>query len=166
MLNYAPLSSVWATTGLPADVTGTPLAAGMTAAEKLAAIGTWMVAGPMQDVSVSSVSAYLAVQGKLPRLEAYAAAAPATAATLAEAAAKSYFDLLPNGVRTIEMSNATVYAAVQGWLNAWTGDTNTGVTSTDVTNILALAATQIPWWEANGYPGPININDLAAAGLS
>ena len=36
-----------------------------------------------------------------------------------------------------------------------------------IANLTALAqATVTPWWQANGYPGPFNNNDLIAAGLS
>lgn len=36
-----------------------------------------------------------------------------------------------------------------------------------VTALTALAkATTQPWWQANGYPAPFNMNDVAAAGVS
>lgn len=42
-----------------------------------------------------------------------------------------------------------------------------GVQSQTITNLTALAqATVQPWWQANGYPGIFNNNDLIAAGLS
>lgn len=39
---------------------------------------------------------------------------------------------------------------------------HSGPTLTALT-ALAQAAVQ-PWWQANGYPGPFNVNDLVAAG--
>lgn len=38
-------------------------------------------------------------------------------------------------------------------------------TGPTITALAALAqATVLPWWEANGFGGPIDMNDLAAAG--
>lgn len=42
-----------------------------------------------------------------------------------------------------------------------------GAGTTTRTNFLSLAkASTSPWWQANNYLAPININDLAAGGLS
>jgi hypothetical protein len=30
--------------------------------------------------------------------------------------------------------------------------------------IVAMSATTIPWWQANGYTSPFTLDDLAAAG--
>ena len=164
MANYAPLAAVWPATGLPFGVSGTPLAAGDSAAAKLDKIGGWLAAGPAQDVPIIAVVNYLALAGKLVALQAYAASPPATPAG---AAAAAFFALVRiDAADIVQMSNPVVYAAVQGWLDAWAGDANTGITGADVAAILGLAATFVPWWQSAGFASPLNLNDVAAAGLT
>lgn len=65
-----------------------------------------------------------------------------------------------------------VNLASTGSLNAGTGTfvqnlmlSIFGVATTTRANLTALAkGAVVPWWQANGYGGPINLNDLRAAG--
>ncbi len=163
-MTYSPLIAVWSSTTLPAGASGTALVVGDTPAQKLVKINTWTVPGPTQDVAAPSVYGYLALVGKLASLQTYAASAPATASGLA---ARQFFALLAiPSFQTFETSNPAVYSAVSAWLAAWAGDANTGITASDVSAILALAATSSAWTASVGLPTPLNANDVAAAGLS
>jgi hypothetical protein len=64
------------------------------------------------------------------------------------------------------MSDPATYSAVQNFLGALAADSNTGITAGDVTALLAMAATTIPWWKASGYPCPFSGQDIVNAGLS
>ena len=121
--------------------------------------------GPIVDVSVSAVVGYLGLNGKLFGLIKYAATPPATAAGISGAELVAIINC-PNAPAFV-MSNATTYATVQGMLNALAGDSNSGITTTDAANLLALAQTpQIPWCQANGYLRAFDLGDIAEAGLS
>jgi hypothetical protein len=168
--DYTALKSAWNATGVPSGVTGTPLASGMTAAEKLAAIQGWTVAGPSVDVPVSEVVAYLAIQGKLTALKAYAATASPTAGTN-QAGVTAAADLLivlgTAAITTMRMSDPAIAAGIEALLSALVADSaNSGITTADQTALLALAATTMPWWQTAGLKSAPNLNDLAAAGLS
>jgi hypothetical protein len=69
-------------------------------------------------------------------------------------------------LQTFQMSDAATYSSVQGMLSELTTDANTGVTSALEAELLALAATTQPWWQANGYPRPFDMGDIQAAGLN
>jgi hypothetical protein len=133
-----------------------------TTAQKLAEINALTVPGPNQDVPASQVIGYLALNGKLSGLQAYAASAPNTTAGVAARELVALF-AMPT-FSTFEMSNPTIYDGVEGFLTALAGDPNSGITSSDVTALLAMAATTEPWWQANGYTSAFNENDLEAAG--
>lgn len=152
MAYYDALVAQWAT------VTG-------TTAQKLAAINAQTIAGPKVDVPISSVIAYLALNGKLATLQAYGASPPATANAQALIAARELVALMtsPNAP-PFRMSESSVFSAVQGFLQALTADAATGVTAADQSALLALANTTIPWWQSAGYASPISQGDLEAAG--
>jgi hypothetical protein len=136
-----------------------------TTAEKLAVINSLTVEGPAADVAVSAVVASLALSGKLAGLQAYAQNPPESANPEALVAARELVALMssPNAP-AFRMSDPVVYAPVQGFLTALTADAATGVTADDHAALLALAATTIPWWKANGYASPVSQGDLDAAG--
>lgn len=136
---------------------------GSTTAAKLAQLNAMTVSGPNQDVSAQAVLGYLFLSGKMPELTAYAASPPPGANATAVTAAKELTSATFADLGSIQMSNSAVYTAIQGMLNALAADSNTGITSTDVTALLALAAgVSQPWWQANGFPGPITAAYLAA----
>ena len=152
MVDYAALIVEWAT------LSG-------TTAQKLTSINALTVAGPNQDVPAASVVGYLAMQAKLAAFQAYAATPPDGASSIAVMSAKELFAILAMpSFSTFETSVPAVLSALSAWLNACASDQNTGLTSSDVTNMLSLAATTQPWWRANGYTSPISSGDLAAAG--
>ena len=136
-----------------------------TAAQKLAAINAETVAGPNADVAVSAVVATLALSGKLAGLQTYAQSPPANAVAQAVTAARELVALMssPNAP-AFRMSDPSVYTTVQGFLSALVADVATGITADNQSALLALAATTIPWWTANGYASPISQGDLDAAG--
>src|SRR5262249_5910703 len=43
---------------------------------------------------------------------------------------------------------------------------STGFTQAVFEGLLGLAQTTQPWWQANGFSGPVMLSDVAAAGLS
>lgn len=153
MAYYDALKQQWAT--LPSTD---------TTAQKLAAMNALTVAGPNVDVPISSAVGYLGLNAKLATLMKYAANPPATAAGIAGAELVAVMNC-PNAP-AFGTSNPTTYATLQEMLNLLAGDAASGITSTDVTNLLGLAATTIPWWRANGYPRPVDMGDVQAAGLS
>ena len=146
------LSQFWAT--LPAS---------LTTAQKLAQLNATLVAGPPRDVPVSSVLGYLMLNNKLVGLQSYAASPPAGASPGAVVVAKELIAGFAFPSFTgFQMSNPTIYSQVSASLQALASDTLTGITSADVTALLNLAATTVPWWEANGYSGPITAAYLTA----
>ena len=151
MAYYDALKAQWAA-----------LPAGDTTAQKLAAVNALTVAGPSIDVPVSAVVGYLAESSKLASLLKYAAAPAATEAGVA-AAELSAIIMCPNAP-PFRTSNSTVAASVAGFLTALAADANSGLVAADVTALLALAATTLPWWQSAGYTSPISQGDLDAAG--
>ena len=157
MAYYSPLASEWA-----AITAANP---SYTTAQKLAAINAMTVAGPNVDVSTSSVLGYLMMNVKLVTLQEYAASPPNGSSPTVVALVKELLATFSYpAFQTFQTSQASVYSTVSGMLSTIAGDANTGITSADVTAILALAQTTILWWQANGYTSPINDNDLMAAG--
>jgi hypothetical protein len=136
-----------------------------TTNDKLVAINALTVAGPAKDVSASSVIGYLALNAKLSGLLAYAAAPPQGAQAVTVVAAKELAALLSMpSFTTFYLSDPQVAAGVQVFLNALAGDAATGIAAADVTALLALGNTTIPWWASAGYSSSISLNDLGAAG--
>jgi hypothetical protein len=136
-----------------------------TTQEKLAAVNSEMVAGPRVNLPVSSVTAYLLAGLKLAKLIAYAETPPAGALADSLTAAQNLvaFFKLPTPP-DFKMSDPNVYAVCSAALNALAADPLTGITATDAANLLAMSATQIPWWESAGYPSIFSESDLVAAG--
>lgn len=171
MSYYSSLISAWnSAIQPPAGITGAGLSTNNTTDENLALLWAWTVPGPNVDVKVSSVVGYLALNSKLYNLQNYASTAVVGingATTASVTAAKELVSLMasPNAPN-FQTSVSSVYSTIQMMLEALASDSNTGITSTDVTNLLALAATTILWWQSVGLTSPPNIYDLQAAGLS
>lgn len=160
MAYYDALIAKWAT------LSGTTEA-------KLAAINALTVAGPNVDVPVSAVVGYLGENLKLAKLQAYATAAmQAPAPTEAQIAGAELMALFGMGINApaFRMSDPTKYANMQALLTALAGDTASGIVTADVTALLALSATTIPWWQATvtqdggGLSSTVSQADLDAAG--
>ena len=139
-----------------------------TTAQKLALLNAATVAGPNIDVPVTTAALFLANEGKWAQLLAYAQKAFATlqaggTLTPAQAAAAQLAALIALPQFTaFKTSVPSGYTAISTMLNAVAGDSASGIASTDVTNLLTLAATTIPWWQANGFQGPITPAYLTA----
>lgn len=170
---YAALIAAWnGTTQPPTGVTGMALTSTMTTAEKITAVNGWTVAGPNQNVSIASVIRYLGLNLKLAGLQRYASAALASTATLTEAqvAGSEFAAVLacPNAA-PFQAGDA---ASIEALLTEIASDSNSGLTTTDVTNLMALFATTTPWWQApvanggGGLSSPVGLPDCQAAGIS
>lgn len=137
-----------------------------TTDERLAALNAEMVDGPKAAVDISAVTGYLATNLKLAALMSYADDPPVGADEAAVASAKNLVALFrlpqPPAFRT---DLPPVYAVVEASLSALAADPLSGVTAEDADALMALANTRIPWWQAAGYPEPINGTNLIQAGL-
>jgi hypothetical protein len=149
------------------------LAPGTTAA-KLAALNALTVAGPNIAVEVSSVVGKLMLtQAYLP-LSAFAQTATNSNTTHDNAltAAKMLMAMItsPNAP-AFHMEDPTIFGTVKGMVDAILAQElatpgSTGITQSVHDALLALCATTIPWWQANSYPRPFDMGDVAAAGVS
>lgn len=168
MSYYDALITAWdnasASSGavLPSGVTGS-LLADLTTSQKLTAINAWTVAGSAKDIPISEVAGYLLLNGITAKARAFLASPPSGTAQADLITAQSLLDLISTPtVSTIQTSNpavATQVATLLGNLQA------VGIISaTDVTNLLALSSTSVPWWQVAGYTSAISANDLMAAG--
>jgi hypothetical protein len=144
-----------------------------TTAQKLATLNALTAAGPTQDVSASAALAYFALNAKLSGLLAYAASPPTNAQAPVVVAAKEFAALFSMpAFTTFQLSNPSILATVQVFLNLLASDAATGITAADATALLALGSTTVSWCKANGYPeaqsggGGITNVDLTNAGLS
>lgn len=158
MAYYDALIAKWAT-----------LPAGDTTEQKLAAINALTVAGPKQDVSLAQVVRYLGLNLKLAALQKYAAAAAqAGSPTEAQIAGAEFAAVLmcPNAPPFFAADSA----ALNSLLTAVAGDASSGLVTDDVTNLMALFAPQVPWWQASteqdggGLGSQVAYTDLEAAG--
>ena len=141
---------------------------GFTTAQKLAALNALMVAGPNADVPVPTVVALLEGQGVYATFFAYCAHAIATleaggTLTGAQQAAANWAAFIATpGISSVQTSVPAVYSMVSTMMSAIASDSASGLTGAIVSSLLALAATQIPWWQANGFSGPITSAYLTA----
>lgn len=161
MAYYDALAAKWAT------LTG-------TTASKLSQINVLTLPGPNADVAVSAVVGKLMLSGAYLPLAAFAQSAMNSTVTHDNAlgAAKMLMAIIttPNAP-SFQMSDPASYAGIKGMMDAILAQETATPGSTGFTQmvhdaLLALAATTVPWWQANGYSSPFNTNDLAAAGLS
>lgn len=152
-MDYTALTAKW------------PTVSGADARAKLAALNAETAAGPRQDVSVGAVEGYMRLGGLITAMQTWVDTKPG--ASSAFTAANELLGIIGSvHVTTFEMSKAPIYAAVQGFLGALAASPPALITTQNVSDLLAMAETTVPWHIANGYPNPINANDLVAAGLS
>lgn len=144
-----------------------PSVQGADLAAKLAALDAETVAGPNIDVAIGDIVGYLAIGGKIAPLQDYAASTQTVSNKNAVDAARTFFVLINTPrISVMQTSVPSVYAAVQGFLSTISADAASGITTNDVQAILGMAATTMPWWQANGYSSPIGTGDLEAAGIT
>ncbi len=148
MTNYAPLIAVWNATGLPTGVSGTPLAAGMTAAQKLAAIVAWTVVVPAQAVFSSTQVDNLIT--------------PAEYASLSESQDLELQSLFVMG--QIDVSKTTG-ANTRGQSQAILAGSPNSLAAFNAELVPYDTATQL-WTVQNGLPQYLDSGDLSNAGLS
>ena len=163
MADYTALKTEWAT------LTG-------TTAQKLAAINALTVAGPNVDVPVADAVLFLANEGKWAALAVYGQKALASLAaggtlTTAQSAGAQFAALMQSSQFTVfKTSTSAGLTAITAMLNAVASDSASGLSSADVTALLALAQTTTPWWQAavaqggGGLTSPVGTADLSAAG--
>lgn len=141
---------------------------------KLAALNVLTVAGPNVDVSIQQVSGFLLLQGVFPTITAFAQGSPNGTQPHdgALSAAKSFvaWITMPDPPY-VHFSQPAVAAAVTQLGNAMVAQEtaspgSTGFTQAVLNGLLALGQTTIPWWQANGFSGPVTSADVANAGLS
>lgn len=148
MAYYTALIAAWnGATQPPTGVTGTALTGGMTTAQKLAAVNAWTVTGSVPStifvtgnqvlncIDFAEFNALTAAkQTNMLQLCAVPGLLLGGSANTAKMLAGMNISYFPSGGPTIVALTALSQGAVQ------------------------------PWWQANSYFGPINNNDLVAAG--
>lgn len=169
MAYYDALIAAWnGATTIPAGVMGTAFVAGDTTAQKLAKINAWTVLGPKQDVRVGDVIHYLGVAGLLTAMEDWLAglASPTPSNVItARIAAKELLRVIASShVDSFKMSDPATYSQMQGMLNALAASPPGFLSAQNVSDLLAMAATAVAWWQSAGYTSPFSNADLAAAG--
>lgn len=161
MAYYDALIAAWNATGKPAGVSGTDLAAGMTAQQKLDAINGWTVAGANVRVSRGDVRQHfdnLVDTNDVPVWEHIEANnTGAGALNIACRAALRLRDA-PGDYPAVDLT-APLF---QGQVNALVAGAL--MTQAQANGLFALGATTMPWWKASGYSQPIGTADLTLAG--
>jgi hypothetical protein len=145
-MNYAPLVALWPTLSGSAD-------------EKLATINAMTVACNV-DVPARSVRAVLMALGKWPLV---LVAAESSTHDATWAAARLLYDFVAEG-GSFGTSAAPMRAAIAGELGALVA--GNVITNQDETEVLNLISGTQSWLAANGFVAPLNLNDVAEAGLS
>lgn len=165
MAFYDALVTAWndGATSLPSGASGSLFQAGDTTAKKIAKVNAWTVAGPLIDVPVSAVEGYLSLSGALTAMEDWLGTSPAPG--IARTAAKELLRTVASPhVTVFRTSDPATYAALQGMLGALSASPPALLTSDQVAALLAMAnGPSMPWVQSNGW-GPINADQLAAAG--
>lgn len=139
----------------PAGVTGTALTAGMTTAQKLAAVNAWTVGGAPTPMVVPTYVIFNLIDD----------AEWAAVGTSPNGSAKQQVvrDILSMG--TVDASPGTnIRARLQAiFTNALAPLTRAAL----VAEAAKYDASPTPWWKANGYTSPFNLTgDIAKAGLT
>jgi hypothetical protein len=134
----------------------------------LAQLNAMTVPGPVVDIPVHGFESYLAVAGVLLAVENWLDAHPPgphpTPPTATQIAMREMLRVVASPHSgMLGVSNPIVMTDVKNILNSIQA---AGVMTTQqVNDIIAMSATTVSWWHANGYPAPINDSDLKAAGL-
>jgi hypothetical protein len=138
----------------------------MTTSDKLAALNSLSVPGPARDVQRSEIKKVLQGGGVFDRMQAYvanpaAATQPCLTATNYILALVTYEASLNPVLATSIPANL---AAIQVLVPNLLADPANGMTPATLTAVMALITPGVPWWQANGFSGPILVSDLIAAG--
>jgi hypothetical protein len=163
------LSTYW-----PTAIANSGCAAGATGTQcRIAWVNTQMVSGAYQNILVPSIVAYLVNVAHWPQVLSYGQLnynklLSGTAWASLTAAQQNGVQIYATTVVqsfTASFSTASNYSNIQAFFTTLSGDAASGLTAADVTAIMALASTTVPWWQANGYPFPINQGNVTNDGL-
>jgi hypothetical protein len=134
----------------------------LTTADKLRAVNAIMVPGNPVDVPRAEINKVL--DGDLAALQAYIANPP-QGGPLSTLIAANYLVALvtyeASYSPTLRTSSPLYFATIQGMVPDLLA---AGVTQATIANLVALIRPLTPWWQANGFSGPVNIWDLISAG--
>lgn len=139
MAYYDALAAKWATLSGSAE-------------EKLDAINALAVAGADQLVTIIDIMTYLRSNNLW---------LPIKSAAGTNAAAAAVVDIEEDLRATTIDFNLPIVKTLLGLLVS-----SSLLSQKNADDLAAMKVTTLPWWQANGYPGPFNSNDLIAAGLS
>ena len=142
--------------------------------DKLAQLNAMTVTGPGVDVSIQQVAGFLLLNGIYPTIDTFAGTTnngtqPHDGALLAAKTFLAWIGL--QNAPLVHMSQPAVVSAVTQMGNAMVAQEeaapgSTGFTQAVLDGLLALGQTTQPWWQANGFSGPVTSGDAAAAGLT
>lgn len=139
--------------------------ASMTTSDKLSALNLLKVAGPATDVSRTAIKTILGPQ-MIVHLTNYIASAAATQPCLT--ATNYLLALISNDAvalgDTLKTSDPTILSEIQSLAPNLLADPKNGMTQPRLNRIMALITPPIPWWQVNGFSGPVVVSDLIAAG--
>lgn len=159
MAYYTALITEWNTLSGTTDV-------------KISLVNGAIIPGPNKDITIPSLVGYLLLSGAYLPLSAFSNTAQNgnithdialnAAKTLMAIITVPYTPTLQTSLPAVYTTISTLSASILANEIATPG--SIGFTQAVHDGLLALAATTVPWWEANGYSGPISYGDLAAAG--
>jgi hypothetical protein len=181
MSYYDPLITAWPPGPLPSGVTGTALAAGMTAAQKLAAINAWTVQTTV-DTTALAVRGVLYPRGSWDRIKGVALGLYTGLSNAAVIACHNLVDAANAGDPVPYASVPGVAAKIGADLDTLAatklttldgkgiifaaGEFAVGDTGDKALLLGALTQATQPWSVSKGMTAPLTPNDLWAAGLS
>lgn len=156
--DLAALTTIWST--FPST---------MTTADKMSALNHVTAIGPARDVLRSEIKKVLSVNGTMTKMQAYvanptAATQPCLTATNYIVALITYEAALASVGDTLKTSDPTNLNTIQSMVPNLLSDPNNGLTQDVMDQVMALITPRVPWWQANGFSGPILVSDLIAAG--
>jgi hypothetical protein len=151
MGNSAALQTVWAT------LSG-------TTAQKLTAINAMTAPGPPQDIQISTLQDFLTTNNLLTPITAYVSNGGPQSVQSSLIACNYIIAILSAIDPTIHASIPANFAAIQQLGPGLLADPGTGVTPQSLAAMMALITPPAPWWQVNGFAGPITITELIAAG--
>lgn len=146
--NYAPLVAAWnSATQPPTGYTGTAITSGMTTAQKVAAVDSWVETGAIPTLAYSTGDAIF------------------------NCIVWSEFEAITTAQQTLLLQVCTIPGNLLGgsaspFIAPFFGTLASKMPNT-IAALTALAqAIVTPWWQANGFGAPISIYDAELAGLS
>lgn len=146
-----------------------------TTAQKLVLLNAATAIGPPQDIKVGTLKNFLNANGLIVAANSYVANGTNTDALLGcnyilallvtppMANGMPYSYVAANNFM-LQTSLPANFAAIQTLAPGLLADPLTGWTVALLNQMIAIIAPPVPWWQANGFSGPITVTDLIAAG--